>query len=408
MAVFDNMNYTYSPGLQAGMMEDYHQRALLKNMMPELIHARDAKKFSLPEGNGKYSTFRRFVPLGADTVPLTEGHPKKGQTLEQTKFSVMVKPYGGHMEFTDELNLYHLDNTHQAMNKLLSDQAALSLDTVVRDAYNSGLNVQYAGGKTSRSALTATNVLTLDEIKLARRTLERKNIKPFSDGFYHMIGHPDTYYDLTRDPLWIDVARYQDKQKVEKYELGTIWQVKLFKSTNAKIWKTEEYLYGNVSSITTTSAFNEIDRSMEASGMNITPDQGRELAGKMVYIQYDSVNLPMVIERVDVTRKKLFFRWAPSEDVISKLVSGVTIVPPTADLGSVDIYSSLIYGDGALGMVDLGGNGSNVQMIVNMPGSSGANDPYRQRGTIAWKVKGFAASIINEDAIVRLESGATA
>lgn len=408
MAVFDNMNYTYSQGLQAGMMEDYHQRALLKNMMPELVHARDAKKFNLPEGNGKYSTFRRFVPLGADTVPLTEGHPKEGQTLEQTKFSVMVKPYGGHMEFTDELNLYHLDNTHQAMNKLLSDQAALSLDTVTRDAYNSGLNVQYAGGKTSRSALTAADIVTLDDIKKARRTLERKNIKPFSDGFYHMIVHPDTYYDLTRDQLWIDVARYQDKQKVEKYELGTIWQVKLFKSTNAKIWKPIEYLYGDVESITTTSAFNVIDRSMEASGMDITPDEGRELAGKLVYIQYDSVNLPMVIERVDVSRKKLYFRWTPSEDVVAKLVTGVEIVPPTADLGSVDVYSNLIYGDDALGMVDLGGNGGNVQMIVNMPGSSGANDPYRQRGTIAWKVKGYAAAIINEDAVVRLESGATA
>ena len=407
MAVFDNMNYTYSPMLQAGVMEDYHQKALLKNMTPDLVHARDARKFSLPENNGKFSTFRRFTPLGADITPLTEGKAKEGQTLEQSKFSVMVKPYGGHMEFTDELNLYHIDNTHQEMNRLLSDQAALSLDTVARDAYNSGLNVQYAGGKASRAALTGTDILTLNDIKKARRTLERKNIKPFSDGYYHMIVHPDAYYDLTQDKLWLDVASYQDKSKIEKYELGTIWQVKLFRSTNAKIWKTEQYLYGTVASLTTTKAFDTTDRSVECSGMTITADEARELAGKMVYVQYDSVNLPMVIERVDYTRKKLYFRWAPSESVVSKLSAGVTIVPPTADVGSTDVYSNLIYGEDALGMVELGGNGGNVQMIVNMPGSAGANDPYRQRGTIAWKVKGFAAAIINEDAVVRLESGAT-
>lgn len=407
MPVFDNMNYSYSPMLQAGMMEDYHQKALLRNLQPELVHSRDAKKFSLPEGNGKYSTFRRFTPLGADITPLTEGKPKEGQTLEQSKFSVMVKPYGGHMEFTDELNLYHIDNTHQEMNRLLSEQAALSLDTVTRDAFNSGLNVQYAGGKTSRSALTSADVVTLDEIKKARRTLERKNVKPCADGFYHMIVHPDTYYDLTHDQLWVDVAKYQDKAKVEKYELGTIWQVKLFRSTNAKVWRTEQYLYGTVASLTISSAFNSVDRSVECSSMDITADEARELAGKMVYVQYDSTNLPMVIERVDYLRKKLYFRWAPSADAIAKIVSGVKIVPPTADVGSTDVYSNLIYGADALGMVELGGNGGNVQMIVNMPGSAGADDPYRQRGTIAWKVKGYAAAILNEDAIVRLESGAT-
>ena len=66
------------------------------------------------------------------------------------------------------------------------------------------------------------------------RTLKRNNCKPFSDGFYHAIVHPDTVYDLQSDTMWVDVAKYQDKQKVEKGELGCIHKVKFYESTSAK------------------------------------------------------------------------------------------------------------------------------------------------------------------------------
>ena len=52
--------------------------------------------------------------------------------------------------------------------------------------------------------------------------------------------------------------------------------------------------------------------------------------------------------------------------------------------------------------------GENVKIIINPPGSSGAADPLEQRGTIAWKVKGFCCAILQDAFIVRIEHGATA
>ena len=161
MAIFENMNYTTSRGVAPGVV-DYYERTLLENAKPEMVHSRDAQKRTLPAHNGKHVQFRRFTPYEASTEPLKEGVTPKGQEIGQTAFTVMVKPYGRHVELTDELNFYQLDNMHREVAKLLSDQAALSLDTICRDALCAGLNVQYAGGRASRGAIGAQDKLTPD------------------------------------------------------------------------------------------------------------------------------------------------------------------------------------------------------------------------------------------------------
>ena len=120
-----------------------------------------------------------MIPYEACTEPLKEGVTPAGQEIQQTAFTAVVKPYGRHVELTDEMNFYQLDNMHQEVARLLSDQAVLSLDTICRDALCAGMNVQYAGDKTGRASLTAADKLTPEEIKKAVRTLRRNNCKPF-------------------------------------------------------------------------------------------------------------------------------------------------------------------------------------------------------------------------------------
>jgi len=409
MAVFDNLNKTYSPGVAPSVVE-YYERSLLENMKPEMVHNRDAQKRTLPEHNGKTVKFRRFTPFAAITEPLAEGVTPAGQTLTETAFTAMVKPYGGHVELTDEINFYLLDNMHQETAKLLADQAALSLDTISRNALNAGMNVQYANSKTSRGALASTDKLTFAEIKTAVRNLKRKNVKPFADGFYHAIVHPDVVHDLTADTMWVDVAKYQDKVKTERYELGTIYKVKFFESTNAMVFKAQTYIYGTKSSLTAT-AFDAATKCMTVSD-SISEDDARAMTGLLVNVQItkSSANsvTPMCIERVDATNKKVYFRWVPASTTDWTTTNALKIVPYGGGASGADVYSTLIYGENAFGTIELGGTGRNVQIIINAPGSSGALDPLAQRGTIAWKVKGFCTVILQDDFIVRLESGATA
>ena len=409
MAVFDNLNKTYSPGVAPSVVE-YYERSLLENMKPEMVHNRDAQKRTLPEHNGKTVKFRRFPPFAAIPEPLAEGVTPAGQTLTETAFTAMVKPYGGHVELTDEINFYLLDNMHQETAKLLGDQAALSLDTISRNALNAGMNVQYANSKTSRGALASTDKLTFAEIKTAVRNLKRKNVKPFADGFYHAIVHPDVVHDLTADTMWVDVSKYQDKVKTERYELGTIYKVKFFESTNAMVFKAQTYIYGTKTSLTAT-AFDAATKCMTVSD-SISEDDARAMTGMLVNVQItkSSANsvTPMCIERVDATNKKVYFRWVPASTTDWTTTNALKIVPYGGGASGADVYSTLIYGENAFGTIELGGTGRNVQIIINAPGSSGALDPLAQRGTIAWKVKGFCTVILQDDFIVRLESGATA
>ena len=405
MAVFDNLNKTYSPGVAPSVVE-YYERSLLENMKPEMVHNRDAQKRTLPEHNGKTVKFRRFTPFAAITEPLAEGVTPAGQTLTETAFTAMVKPYGGHVELTDEINFYLLDNMHQETAKLLADQAALSLDTISRNALNAGMNVQYANSKTSRGALSSTDKLTFAEIKTAVRNLKRKNVKPFADGFYHAIVHPDVVHDLTADTMWVDVAKYQDKVKTERYELGTIYKVKFFESTNAMVFKAQ-----TSNAVLTATAFDASTKCMTVSD-SISEEDARSMTGRLVNVQITKASAvsvtPMCIERVDATNKKFYFRWVPASTTDWTTTNALKIVPYGGGASGADVYSTLIYGENAFGTIELGGTGRNVQIIINAPGSSGALDPLAQRGTIAWKVKGFCTVILQDDFIVRLESGATA
>lgn len=411
MAVFSNLNKTTSQGVAPGVV-DYYERTLLENAKPEMVHSRDAQKRVLPLHNGKHVQFRRMLPFEACTEPLTEGVTPAGQELKQAAFTAMVKPYGRHVEVTDELNFTQLDNLHRETAQLLADQAALSLDTICRDALCAGLNVQYVGGKTSRGALSASDKLTAAEVKKAVRTLKRANAKPFADGYYHAIIHPDAVYDLTGDSAWIDAAKYQDKSRLERYELGCLYRVKFFESTNAKVFTAESYLYGTTASLTMAS-LDTAARAMVVSE-SITEEDARALTGRLVNVSHTvsgtTTLTPMCVERVEASKKRVIFRWMPESTLTANwtTTNSTAIVPTGGGASDADVYATLIYGQNAFGDVELGSGGRNIKIIINPPGSAGAEDPLEQRGTIAWKVRGFTSVILQDAFLVRVEHGATA
>lgn len=418
MAVYDHIHKTTTAGLRPSVVEEFIERTLLENMKPAMVHAMDAQKRTLPLNNGKRVKFRKFDPMPAITTPLAEGVTPDGQSLNMTSFTAMVKPYGGYIEVTDEVDLYLIDNVTKEAANLLADQAALSLDTIARDALNAGMNVQYIGsGNDERSDLDNTDILTYAEIKKAVRTLKRNNVKPFGDGYYHAIVHPDVVHDLTSDTMWVDVAKYQDKTAVQQNELGTIYKVKFFESTNAKVFTPQTYVYGAVSSIAANATYDATNKCISyatGSYTGLTHDVARELAGKFVNISANSKIYPACIEKVDPVAGKIYLRWDPAGTAASDwtVANSLSIVPygggASAGGGKYyPVYSTLVYGADAFGSIELAGGG-NVEVISKPAGSSGSDDPLNQRGTLGWKVKGFTTVILQDDFIVRIEGGASA
>lgn len=404
-----NMNYSYNAGIAPTMLESYLQRRALENVEPSLGYLTDAQMIEQPKNNGKHVKFFRYTELPAITKPLYEGVTPDGQSLTETAFTVMTKPYGGYMAYTDELDLFHVDNKTQAMSDRLNRQAQLSIDTVGRDAICAGLNVMFPGNVTARASIAGTDLISYAIIKKAVRNLKKKGAQPFSDGFFHAKISHDTYYDLSQDQHWIDVAKYQNDSRVQKYELGTIYKVKFFEVDNAKVFTTETYLYGATSYLTAAATYDMTTRTMTIAD-TMTEDEARELTGKLVYVNRSTTyNTLMCIERVypsgTANETKIVFRWNPTAtEGANWTTANTTKITPTGGGNGVDVHATIIYGQNAFGMVKLGSKGRpNIQIIVKQPGSSGSEDPLNQRGTIAWKVPHFACAVIQDDFIVRIE-----
>jgi len=414
------MNYSYNASIAPTLLESYLQRRALKNVEPNLGYLTDAQMIEQPKNNGKHVTFFRYTELPAITKPLYEGVTPDGQNLEETAFSVMTKNYGGWMGYTDEIDLWHVDSKTQAMSDRLNRQAALSIDTVGRDAICAGLNVMFPAGVSARSGIGSSNKISYAMIKLAVRNLKIKGAQPFSDGFFHAKIDHETYYDLTEDQHWKDVSVYQSDERVQKNELGTIYKVKFFEVDNGKVFTDETYLYGTTAYLAAPnldSVYDATNRVLTVACDSMTSDLARELTGKMVYVAYttsttrDTKTL-MCIEKItwDSSYAYVKFRWTPGTTVTNNwtYAKDVGIIPQGGG-NSVDVHASIIYGQDAFGMVKLGGKGKpNIQIIVKPLGSSGDSDPLNQRGSIAWKVPFFATAVLQDDFIVRLEHAVSA
>jgi N4-gp56 family major capsid protein len=419
MGVFDNAMYSYDAGIGSTLPEQYIQRKAMKNVQPNLGYLKDADLVEQPKNGGKHVRMWRYVPLLPVTKPLYEGVTPPGQKISQTAFDVMTKPYGDFVPFTDELDLFHVTKKTDDIANLLIDQARLSVDTVGRDQICAGLNVMYPGSVVSRAALTDSDVINYNVIKKAVRNLKRKGAQPFPDGFFHAKVSHDTYHDLFSIQGWNDIGAYQDKSRWEKGELGNIHKVKFYEVDNAKIFAAETYLYGSTGSLTAYADFDVTNREMTVTA-TMTEDQGRELTGKMVYVQYkiDSTtyDTPMCVERVypsgTANQTKIKFRWVPGTAVTDNWTTAKTlkIVPSGGATSGDEVHATIIYGQHAFGMVNLGSKSKNppIQIIWQRPGSAGVEDPLAQRGSIAWKCKHFACAVLNDDFIVRIEHGVSA
>ena len=227
-------NMTSSSGLTKGM-QTFYNRELLRNFEPRLVHIQFGDEHRMPPNSGKVMNFRKLTPLETNTTELSEGNPGDGVMFAETDVTVQLKQYGEYARTTDLLDMTHMDLTILRKTELFGDAGARSLDALVREELAACTNVIYAGGKTARTALTATDKLTSKELRMAVRTLKKNHAQTF-DGYYIAIVGPDTTYDLQDDEAFVKVSQYQDKENIYKGEVGRLFGVRLVETTEAKIF----------------------------------------------------------------------------------------------------------------------------------------------------------------------------
>lgn len=386
-----NANLTTSPGL-APAAQDFYDKTLLKNMAPRLVHVQFGQKVALPRGNGKTVKFRKWTPFPAITKPLTEGIVPDGQPLNMTEVSATIDSYGGYVTITDMVDMTSAVPVVTDSVELQADQGALSIDHVTRsELHSQATNVQYAGGKTAISALTASDKLTMADIRKAVRTLKKAKAPKFSRGgksHYIAIVGPDTVFDLQSDPTWEAVSQYQDKENIYSGEIGRMYGVVFVETTEAMVYGgmpfAAETKVASYTSGTKTVVLNRTLNDDEADAIT---------AAKKIKLGDSTFDVASVSGATVVLSGTI--STGPSTNDVAAIVGPGTSGAPVA--------ATLIFGDKAYGVVDL--DSRNVHTIVKPSGSAGTADPLNQVSTVGWKVNGFTAKLLQPTWLVQVLHG---
>ena len=215
----------------------FYDRTLLKRLVGSLHFAKYGQKRNISKHNGTTVDMRRFNSLAPATTPLTEGITPDGKQFTVTNVQATVEQYGDYVVVSDVLDMVGLDPVITEMSEVLGEQAAETIDNVIKEEIFAGTTVQYAGGAAGRDSVNT--VLTGDEIMKAVRTLRANKAKPVAEGYYIAFIDPHCAYDLMKDPLWQDVSKYSNKENIEKGEIGKLHGVRFIDNTN-------EFVAGNV------------------------------------------------------------------------------------------------------------------------------------------------------------------
>ena len=398
------MNTTTSTNASTYFNKTFYDRKLLDTAKTRLVHANFGQKRSIPRNNGKRVEFRKYNLFTPDTDALTlvEGVTPTGQNLSQSKVEVEVKQYGAYVEMSDLLEMTAYDPVIADSAELLGEQLGTVIEWVTRDAMNETTNVQYAGGAASRVALTASNKLTVAEVRKAVRTLKKNKARPFVSALdgsgrkphFICICSPDATYDLQSDALWQDVSKYSNAEQIYSGEIGRLFGVVFVEATEAKVYS--------------QSVMNAVNADTSSSVTFVL--KNAPTPKEVAYLSTGGNKLMIGSNEYTISPNN---PYNPSTRAV-KLTGAVSLTADTVvyskDAGAPDatthvapdVHATLIFGADAYGVVDVAGSGA-METIIKPCGSAGTTDPLDQRATVGAKVAAYAAKVLNPLWIVKIE-----
>jgi N4-gp56 family major capsid protein len=196
------------------------------------IHGEGAKTRVHPLNSGKTMTWNRYTPLSAATSALTEATNPGATNISSATVSATVAEYGATDTISSLLYGTSIDRAATEKSEVLAQNASETIDTLVRNELFSGATVQFAGGKAALTALAASDILSLVEVRKAVRTLKKNNAIPYSDGYFLGKVGPDTSFDLMSDTVWVNAHSYKDGNELYKGEVGKIQRVRFLEASS--------------------------------------------------------------------------------------------------------------------------------------------------------------------------------
>src|ERR1044072_678450 len=162
-------------------LRTFYDRNLLQRLLPKLVWALFGQPKPMPRNEGQTVNFRRFASLATATTPLTEGVTPAGSELSISAVTVTPAQYGDYIKISDYLDFTAPDPILLEGGQILAEQAAETIDELVRDVVVAGTTVQYAGtAHSARNQITTSDKLNATEIQKAVRTMQVNRTRPIT------------------------------------------------------------------------------------------------------------------------------------------------------------------------------------------------------------------------------------
>lgn len=394
-----NINKTTSEGLKP-LYQPVLNRQLIASAKSEMIHHQFGQKAKLEKGKGKIVAWDKMSPLPLAKTPLTEGITPEGTSMNISRITGIPKQYGAYIATTDQFDFFTPDPSPEMLriNETLANNAGETLDSLTADVLATGLNVYYAGGKSSRSSLEKGDVATIDTIREIVRTLKVNKAKRI-DGKYVAIVHPDIAHDLMSDDKWIHAQQYQARTPLFEGEVGELYGVRFVESPLATVFRGNPLAGFDELSVVSVDKTNKkiyIYETIESSQTTALASRKINIGGHIYTIASAAAGKMGEIYGACLT---------VSEALTNAFIEpDMKIYPGEGAAASKPVYATLVLGADAYGVTD---PKSTLENITKALGSAGSGDPLNQRATMGWKSY-HLCKILTDMYMVRLESLATA
>ena len=163
---------------------------------------------------------------------LQENVPIGTQTLSTSQKEISVTEFGNAVAVTELLLQASFDDVMGSAAKLLGMDYAKVVDQELMTTVLKGTQVVYAGKRTSRTALTATDLFDSNVIKDTVEVLATNNAGKYQGDHYVTFVHPHHSRGLRDNPEFMEVTKYG---KQYAGEIGRIHDIVFIETTQMPI-----------------------------------------------------------------------------------------------------------------------------------------------------------------------------
>jgi N4-gp56 family major capsid protein len=200
-----------------------------------VFYEKFGEKRILPKGTRYYAwTIMNRNTFTAQQAVLVEGVTPTSDTSSFNMVDFFVNEYGRY-EIVSNLAVQDSPvDIYTYFAEELMRQLAQVVDTVVQTTLLTGLNVVYPSGRTSRGAITSTDIAKSTYFAQAYAQMRALAVPSF-EGKYVAVIHPFVHLDLLTDSTtgqFLDVSKYSVPENLFNGEVGEMFGVRFVVSEN--------------------------------------------------------------------------------------------------------------------------------------------------------------------------------